>query len=162
MDERNGVLAALIERGGIYPGVKGSTPREVLSALVKAIPPIHSVSSDVLLKAVLEREALMSTGIGEGIALPHPRNPLVSADSEQFAALAFLEAPVNWNSLDGKPVDTALLIVSALAKTHLQVLSEMSFFSREEEFCRLLKERASQEELLCFIRETEKNWRSKQ
>jgi len=160
MDAISG-LAELIERGGIYRGVHGSTPREVLNALVKALPPVPSVPADTLLQAVLEREELMSTGIGEGIALPHPRNPLVSLETEQFAALAFLEKAVNWNSLDGKPVETLMLIVSASAKTHLRVLSEISFFSREEEFRRLLRERASLEELLRFIGETEKNWRRK-
>jgi len=161
MDEKNDGLADLIERGGIYRGVAGTNPREVLGALVKALPPVSSVPMETLLKAVLEREALMSTGIGEGIALPHPRNPLVSSEAEQFAALAFLAAPVNWNSLDGKPVETLLLIVSASAKTHLRVLSEISFFSRAAEFRRLLKERASMEEILSYIKETEKNWRSK-
>jgi PTS system nitrogen regulatory IIA component len=160
MDEISG-LAELIERGGIYRGVAGTTPREVLNALVKALPPVLPIPANTLLQAVLEREELMSTGIGEGIALPHPRNPIVSAEAEQFAALAFLEIPVNWNSLDGKPVETLLLIVSASAKTHLRVLSEISFFSREEKFRRLLRERASLEELLLFIRETEKNWRRK-
>ena len=158
MDEISG-LAELIERGGIYRGVAGTTPREVLNALVKALPPVLPIPANALLQAVLEREELMSTGIGEGIALPHPRNPLVSTETEQFAALAFLQSPVNWNSLDGKPVETLLLIVSASAKTHLRVLSEITFFSREEEFRRLLKERASLEDLLCYIKETEKNWR---
>ena len=160
MDEISG-LAELIERGGIYRGVAGTTSREVLNALVKTLPPVLPIPADTLLQAILEREELMSTGIGEGIALPHPRNPLVSGETEQFAALAYLETPVNWNSLDGKPVETLLLIVSASAKTHLRVLSEISFFSREEEFRRLLRERSSLEDLLFFIRETEKNWRRK-
>ena len=160
MDEING-LAELIERGGIYRGIAGTTPREVLNALVKALPTVLPIPANSLLQAILEREELMSTGIGEGIALPHPRNPLVSSEARQFAALAYLDSPVNWNSLDGKPVETLLLIVSASAKTHLRVLSEISFFSREEEFRRLLRERVSLEDLLSYIRETEKNWRRK-
>ena len=160
MDEING-LAELIERGGIYCGIAGTTPREVLNALVKALPPVLPIPANSLLQAILEREELMSTGIGEGIALPHPRNPLVSSEAKQFASLAYLDSPVNWNSLDGKPVETLMLIVSASAKTHLRVLSEITFFSRQEEFRRLLRERASMEDLLCYIRETEKNWRRK-
>ena len=160
MDEIS-MLAELIERGGIYCGVAGTTPREVLNALVKALPPVLPIPANTLLQAVLEREELMSTGIGEGIALPHPRNPLVSAEAEQFAALAFLEKAVNWKSLDGKPVETLMLIVSASAKTHLRVLSEITFFSRQEEFRQLLRARASLEDLLCYIKETEKNWRRK-
>ena len=108
---------------------------------------------------VLEREALMPTSIGDGVAVPHPRNLIVTEDREQFAALAFLATPVDWNSLDGKPVSTLLLIVSASARQHLQMLAEITFFCRQEDFRRLLKEYSSREDLLCFIREAEKNWK---
>ena len=150
-------LAELISRGGVYKGVKGSTPREALTALIDALP--SSLREARLLEAVLEREALMSTGIGGGIALPHPRNPLVQSESEQFAALAFLERAVDWNSLDGEKVDTLLLIVSSSAKLHLQTLSVINYFCRQENFCRLLRERAAGEEIISFINEAEKNWR---
>jgi nitrogen PTS system EIIA component len=152
-------LSELIRKGGLYPNLRGTGPREVLEALIGALPPIPSVSPDKLLTAVLEREALMSTGIGGGIALPHPRNPLAATEGERFVALAFLETAVNWNSLDGVKVDTLLLIVSSSAKQHLQTLSEITFFCRQKDFCRLLKERAPLEEMLSFITEAEKNWK---
>ena len=155
----DGGLAELIKRGGLYRDIQGNNPREVLGALIGALPPIPSVPADKLLEAALEREALMSTGIGGGIALPHPRNPLAASDTEQFTALAFLARPIDWNSLDGERVDTLFLIVSSSAKQHLQTLSEITFFCRQEEFCRLLKERAGEEELLFYIREAEKNWK---
>jgi PTS system nitrogen regulatory IIA component len=74
-------------------------------------------------------------------------------------ALAFLETAVNWNSLDGEKVDTLLLIVSSSAKQHLQTLSEITFFCRQKDFRRLLKDRAPLEDLLSFIEEAEKNWK---
>jgi nitrogen PTS system EIIA component len=152
-------LSELIMKGGLFSGLRGANPREVLEAFIGALPPIPSVSSDELLKAVLEREALMSTGIGGGIALPHPRNPLAATEGERFVALAFLETAVNWNSLDGVKVDTLLLIVSSSAKQHLQTLSQITFFCRHKDFGRLLKERAPLEEILRFITEAEKNWK---
>ena len=156
-----GGLAELLKKGGIYRDVRGATPREALGAFVMNLPHVPSVTAETLLKAVFEREDLMPTGIGEGIALPHPRNPIISTDFEQFAALAFLASPVEWNSLDGKPVDTLVLIVSASAKRHLEALSEITFFSRQEEFRALLGKRASNDELLRYIIEAEKNWRTK-
>jgi len=152
-------LSELIRKGGFYPNLRGTSPREVLEALIGSLPPIPSVSADKLLTAVLEREALMSTGIGGGIAIPHPRNPLTATEGERFVALAFLETAVNWNSLDGVKVDTLLLIVSSSAKQHLQTLSEITFFCRQKDFNRLLKERAPLEEMLRFITEAEKNWK---
>jgi len=153
-------LAELIERGGIYRNITGTTSREVLTALVKIIPPIPTVSSDKLLEAVLEREALMSTSTGRCIALPHPRNPLINAESRQFTALAFLKNPVDWNSLDGERVDTLFFIISASAKQHLRTLSEINFFCRHNEFYQLLKNRANDKDILQFIRVTEESWKT--
>jgi PTS system nitrogen regulatory IIA component len=156
--EPNGGLGALLEKGGIYYNLKGNTPKEALSALIAAMPAQQIFSPENLLNAVLEREALMSTSIGKGIALPHPRNPLAAGQAEQFAALAFLEKPVDWNALDGKPVDSLLLIVSASAKLHLESLSKITFFCQQDAFLDLLKRRASSEEIISFIIKTEKNW----
>lgn len=150
-------MVELLERGGVYPDLKGTTPGEVLSSLAGALPPIPSVPADRLLTAILEREALMSTGIGMGIALPHPRNPLVR-EEESFVALGFTEQPVDWNSLDGVRVDTLLLIVSVSAKQHLRTLSEINYLCRREDFYRLLKKRAPLDEILNFIREAERKW----
>lgn len=157
--ENNGGLAGLVKRGGIYRNLQGTSPREVISALIKALPPVPQIPQEKLLKAVLEREELMPTGIGQGIALPHPRNPVIEDPAGQFVALAFLKNPVDWNSLDGKRVDTLLLIVSASAKQHLKTMSEITFLCRQNDFCQLLEKRASPEELLRFMAETEKNWR---
>ena len=154
-----GSLAELIGRGGIYRDVGGTTPREVLAAFTGTLPPLPSAPADRLLRAVLEREALMPTGIGNGIALPHPRNPIITDRNDEFAALAFLEHRVDWNALDGEKVDTLFLIVSASAKQHLRTLAEVTFFCRTEDFCRLLRERVPGEELLRYIEEAEKNWK---
>ena len=160
METEESGLAELIERGGIYRNIQGTILREVLTALVKIIPPIPTVPPDRLLEAVLEREALMSTSTGRCIALPHPRNPLINAENKQFTALAFLKNPVDWNSLDGERVDTLFFIVSASAKQHLHTLSEINFFCRNNDFYRLLKNRANDKDILQFIRETEESWKT--
>ena len=152
-------LSELVKRGGIYSDIGGKNPEEVLIDLIGRLPIFPLMPADNLLQAVLEREDLMSTGIGKGIALPHPRNPLISPESEQFTALAYLKNPVDWNSLDGEKVDTLLLIISASSKQHLVTLSEINFLCRQAEFIKLLKERAALDELLAFIREAEKQWR---
>ena len=148
----------LIEQGGVYYHLQGNTAKEALAALIAALPPRPAVPGDVLLKAVLEREALMPTSIGNGIALPHPRNPVINEPGGQFAVLAFLERPVEWKALDAKPVDTLFLVVSSSAKQHLETLSKISFFCQEENFLDLLKARASPEKIIRYIRDTEREW----
>ena len=152
-------LAELVERGGMHLAVKGTIPQEVLGSFIGMLPQLPSLPAETLLEAVLEREALMPTGIGNGIALPHPRNPLAMAEREQFTALAFLEHPIDWNSLDGKRVDTLLLIVSASAGQHLKTLSRINYLCRQGEFSELLRKRPPLSELLEYIREAEKSWK---
>ena len=151
-------LGELLDSGGVYYKFPGNTVQEIFEVLVKKVPVPPSISFQDLLQAIKEREALMSTGIGHGIALPHPRNPLAVKIEEEFVALIFLENPVDWKALDAKPVDTLLLIVSSSAKSHLKTLSSITFFCREEAFINLLKERAPRETLINYIKKTELEW----
>jgi PTS system nitrogen regulatory IIA component len=160
MDIENGEsLATLVERGGVFYGIPGTSPEKILAGLIARLPGEIVPPGDLLLKAVLEREALMSTGIGKGIALPHPRNPVIAGESKQFVAIAFPETPVDWKALDGKAVYAALLIVSASARLHLHTLSKINFLCRQENFLELLQNRASRETIIEAIGEAEKTWR---
>jgi PTS system nitrogen regulatory IIA component len=152
-------LGELIERGGVYYRLQGNTVKEALSALIAAMPAMPALPGDTLLTAVLEREALMSTSIGRGIALPHPRNPVITEPDGQFTALAFLDRPVEWNALDGKPVDTLFLVASFSARQHLETLSKITFFCQNDDFLDLLKKRAPHEEIIKYIKNTEKEWK---
>jgi PTS system nitrogen regulatory IIA component len=157
--EKSEKLAELLERGGVHYRVPGNSPQEVLAALIGSLKNLPPVSAEELLRACLEREALMSTSVGDGIALPHPRNPFVAEGGSQITALGFLEHPVNWNALDGKPVDTLFFIVSASAKLHLHTLSRINFFCHDGAFRNLLKNRASREAIIRYIKETEQDWK---
>ena len=151
-------LGELLERGGIHYSLPGDAVYKVMDKLIGIAPVPETVTAKDLFRAVMEREALMSTGIGNGIATPHPRNPVITRPEDQFAALAFLEQGVDWRALDNIPVDTVFLIVSASAQFHLKILSEVSFFCRQDEFKKLLTERAAGEEIIGYIKNTEKEW----
>jgi PTS system nitrogen regulatory IIA component len=173
-------LIELITRGGVLYQVPGTTPKEVITGIVETIrlpaalladPPtsVKPAAAGLLVKptkaersrlldAVLEREALMSTAVGHGIALPHPRSPLITDSGDQFVIIAFLRQPVDWHSLDGEPVRTAILIVSASPKLHLNTLSRLNFFCQQERFRALLAACASQEEIIAVIRDAEQAW----
>jgi PTS system nitrogen regulatory IIA component len=152
-------LAELVARGGIFYHIPGRGPEQILTGIIDRIPgETLPVDKESLLKAVLEREALMSTGIGHGLAIPHPRNPVISEAEKQFVVIAFPESPADWNSLDGKAVHAVLLIVSASAKLHLHTLSKINFLCQQENFEALLRNRASQEDIVKAIRDTEQTW----
>jgi PTS system nitrogen regulatory IIA component len=151
-------LFELFRRGGFLYNVSGDKPREVLRNLIRSSPAIPGLDRERLLEAALEREALVSTAMGRGIALPHPRTPLLGDPGEQRVVTAFLRRPAAWDAPDGEPVHTALLIVSASARLHLHTLSGINFLCRQEQFHRLLKNRAPAEEILRAIAEAEQAW----
>jgi len=152
-------ISALLERGGVFYNIGGNSVSEVLGNLVEAISLPPSLTQDQLKKAVIEREELMPTAVGNGIALPHPRSPLLSDVKNQFITIAFLQRAIDWKALDGRPVQTLILIVSATPKTHLWTLSRISFLCQQETFRDLLEQRASKEELIAAIRTAEVAWK---
>jgi PTS system nitrogen regulatory IIA component len=151
-------LIELIKRGGGFRVIPGASSQELLTNLLKTIDLPPSVNRKTLLSAVLEREALMTTAVGNGIALPHPRNPLITDPAEQFVSVCFTEQGLNWEALDGQPVHTVILIMSASPTRHLPTLSRINFFCQQESFRVQLRNRASAAEILKIIDETERTW----
>ncbi|MDR2194562.1 MAG: PTS sugar transporter subunit IIA [Treponema sp.] len=151
-------LVDLIQRGGVLRDIAGTTPKDVLDRIVQNITVPGSLTRDVLLQAVLERENLMVTSIGGGVAIPHPRNPLVSDENEQFITIAFLNQPVEWQALDSMPVQNVILLVSSSSRLHLHSLSRLHFLCHEESFRALLAKKASKEEIIAAVRGIEKMW----
>ena len=162
-------LAALIERGGVYHGIAGAKPGDVIANIIQSLPEFPGLDSNALLRAALEREALMSTGIGRGIAVPHPRNPVLGETCRPFVALGFPSVPVGWSTPDGSKVHAVFLIVSVSAQQHLCTLSRINFLCQQEKILSLIKAQAhyenrgavSKDEIIAAIRETERTWTEK-
>ena len=120
-------LFEALEAGGIHFQLEDSDKEHALRALVRVLPLPESVDRELLLQLFLAREASASTAIGDGIAIPHVRNPIVLNVSRPAVTLAFLAHPVDFGALDGKPVDILFSIVSPTTRSHLQLLSRLSF-----------------------------------
>lgn len=150
-------LSTLIERGGVYYNIAGGSSAEALSAATKAMALPKGVDRELLLNAILEREALMPTAIGNGVAIPHPRNPIISEEEEQRVGVFFLKTPISYNALDRKPVSVLFLILSSNARSHLSTLAELSHLCQKEEFLGFLAGRPSTEELVAYIEKSEKS-----
>ena len=106
------------------------------------------VNRDFLLQALLAREQLQSTGVGDGIALPHVRNPSVLEITTPMVCLCFLDAPVEFGALDGKPVKILFAPLSPNVRIHLHLLSRLSFAMRDPKFRTLLASEGRRDELL--------------
>ncbi|HTX72133.1 MAG TPA: PTS sugar transporter subunit IIA [Rectinemataceae bacterium] len=153
-------LSTLIERGGVYYNIGGSSPAEALREGIKGLSLPKDVDRAALTKAVLEREALMPTAIGNGVAIPHPRNPIIFKAADQRVSVLFLKTPIPYDALDGKPVSVLFLILSSEAKSHLSVLASLTHLCQRRDFLELLADRPSTGELAGFIRAAEDSWKA--
>ncbi|MDE0586259.1 MAG: PTS sugar transporter subunit IIA [Planctomycetota bacterium] len=144
-------LSAALAKGAILHNVAGHTPGEVLSALVELSPVTEDRNRTVLLQQLIEREALASTALSAGVALPHPRAPSAAFTDSPIVVIAMLEQPVDWLALDGELVHTAILLLNPTPHEHLQVLSRLALVLREQKLVDSLKERNSAEDIFSII-----------
>ena len=141
-------LAEALRAGGIHARVAGTDKLSVLSSVVELIPLSEEVDRQFLLQLLLARESLGSTGLGNGIAVPHARNPIVMHIAHPMVTLCFLEHPIDFVAVDGLPVHTLFAIVSPTVKSHLHVLSRLAFGLRHPTFAEVLGRRGSADEIL--------------
>ena len=148
-------LSTALDRGSILHHEPGISPGEVLSNLVELAPLPESCDRLGLLEQLQAREALASTALTDGIALPHPRKPSSDFVSDPMLVIAMLEQEVDWRSVDGKPVHTAILLINPTSREHLQVLSRLAFVMREPAFPRALIEHVESESLRRLVNRLE-------
>lgn len=115
-----------------------------------------SVDREIVVQLLKSREQLMSTAIGNGISLPHPRIPLVIGRDKPLIHFFFPKTPLNLPALDGKPVHTLILIISQTTKQHLSLLAHISYLLSKKEIQQALKTRHPYQELLELIKSFEK------
>lgn len=150
-------LSDALERGRIHYNIEGGQRDEVLRTVtdLEGIP--VSVDRSLLFQLLLGRESLASTGIGGGIAIPHPRDPLVVHIDEPVVLLAFLKEAVDFQSIDGQPVSVLFVLLSPNVRTHLQMLSRLMFALHDVLFRELLQSKLPVDVILKRLFELEAN-----
>ena len=148
-------LSQLLETGGVHRDVEGDDKSAVFAAIVARLPLSPEVDREFLLTVLDAREAMGSTGVGDGIAIPHVRNPILLHVDQPFVSLCLLQKPVEFGAIDGKPVHALFLVVSPSVPAHLRILAQLGFILRDPEMRELLARRAPTAELLRRIRDLE-------
>jgi PTS system nitrogen regulatory IIA component len=141
-------LSEALRAGGVYYRIGGTDKASVLHAVVDTMKLPEEVDREFLYQVLLAREALGSTGIGEGIAIPHVRNPIVLHLSRPMVMLCFLENPVDFGALDGQPATTLFTLISPTVRAHLHLLSRLGFALRDPGFKKAVLEQASRDKIL--------------
>ncbi|HXE98115.1 MAG TPA: PTS sugar transporter subunit IIA [Dongiaceae bacterium] len=152
--ERPLVSEALFQ-GGIYYDLPGDTPESALREVVSRLQLPPGLAPEFLLQTILAREALGSTAFGNGIAIPHVRNPIVGPAGESAISLCFLRNPIDFDAVDGQPVTILFTLVTPNVKAHLHLLAKLAFLLHDQPFQELLHRPGSEAEIMAAIRQLE-------
>lgn len=149
------LLLDLITPGRIKIPLEGRTKEEILRDLVALATRDAGIADpQAVLQAVKDREAVLSTGIGQGVAIPHGRSPAVS---ELRLAAGVTAAPVDFDALDGQPVRLFFLLIGpeSEAAAHVKALSRISRLVHREDMRERLVAADSAEEFYQIIKDFE-------
>jgi PTS system nitrogen regulatory IIA component len=119
-----------------------------IEQIVNMIELDKDVDRKIIVQLLKCREELMSTAIGHGISLPHPRIPLVVGSNKPILNVFFPRKSLNLTSIDGKPVHTIILLISQTITQHLSLLAELSYLLSKEAFHFALENRLKSSEII--------------
>ncbi|MCY4606250.1 MAG: PTS sugar transporter subunit IIA [Gemmatimonadetes bacterium] len=137
--------------------LKGESKEDIIAELVNSLPVGDEITDrDQVLQAVLDREKIMSTGIGDGIAIPHGKSAAVT---ELVAAMGTQRRGVDFDALDGEPAFVFFLLVSPanVSGPHIKALARISRLLKNDEFKKKLIEADSAKEIIATIEAAERD-----
>jgi mannitol/fructose-specific phosphotransferase system IIA component (Ntr-type) len=151
------VLSELLSPKSINLDLQSADRDSVLSELVNQIPQLakQPAARQTLLRALQEREQLHSTGIGDGIALPHARNALVGLVDGALMVFGRHARGIPFDAIDGVPARLFFLLLAPTVTQHLAILARLSRILRDPALRQSLLAAASAEQVIALIREAE-------
>ena len=154
---RRVALSQLISPATINLHLTGSTGDAVLTELVGQIPEIANRpdARQTLLRALQEREQLHSTGIGDGVALPHARNALVGLVDHPILVFGRHDHGIAYGSIDGAPAQLFFLLIAPTVTEHLAILARISRLLRNPKLRKSLLTADTAQKVITLIREAE-------
>lgn len=145
-------LYRAIHKGGVFYDIHGDTKEELIRSTMKQVAHQLNFDADAISDLLLEREALQSTGLNNGIAIPHTRDFHANFNA---VAIVFPKNPIPYDALDGKPVNTLFFLFANDDKHHLHLLAKIAHMSSQPKTKTLLQAKPSKDQLLEYVKEWE-------
>ncbi len=145
-------LAGLLQQNAIIPAMKANSKKQLLQELASRASKITGLSEREIFDVILQRERLGSTGVGNGIAIPHGK---LASLSTIIGIFARLESPVDFEALDDQPVDLAFLLLApeGAGADHLKALSRIARVLRDQDMVAKLRGSNSASAIYAFLSE---------
>jgi len=139
----------------VVTGLHGNSKEEIIDSMIDLVATSTKVlDKEKVREAIFEREKIMSTGVGNGFAIPHGKTDAVS---DIVAAFAVTANPIDYQSLDEKPVRLVFLLVGKdnMVGPHIKLLSRISRLMNKEEFRKRLMNLKSPKEIIETFKQEE-------
>ena len=149
-------LPAFIHRGGVFFDVEGTTPEEIYKKISEMIEIPDGISAEQIYNALCAREKVLSTAVGNGIALPHARASIIKDAEQQKICVVYLKNPIDMQAPDEREVFVMFVLLTQNSQVHLKVLTALAGLFRNLRFRKALESHAGEAELLSLIRELDK------
>lgn len=151
-------IGEILTEDMVVTGLEGGTKEEIIDAMIELVSKSPKVvDKEKVREAIFERERIMSTGVGNGFAIPHGKTDAVS---DIVAAFAVTAEPIDYQSLDEKPVRLVFLLVGKdnMVGPHIKLLSRISRLMNKEEFRKRLTELKTPREILETFKKEEASY----
>lgn len=147
-------ISTLLDKKSFHYDCKFSES-DYISQMISNLDLEKNVDLEIVVQLLKSREAMMSTAIGNGISLPHPRVPIMIGKNRPLINFFFPQRPLELQAIDGKPVHTIILLISQTIKQHLSLIAHLSFLLSKETFRFALENRLECKEVLDIIKKIE-------
>lgn len=147
-------LLRAMTHGGVHHQIQGKTKAEVIRETMHRLSDRLDLDAELVSQLLLEREAMMTTALNHGVAVPHTRDFLLPG-GEDAIAVVFPENPVPYGALDRKPVYCLFFLFAHNDKEHLRLLAKLAHFCAQPHILRQLAAKPSSRETLELIRDWE-------
>lgn len=143
-------LADLVAPNAVVPALKVNGKKQALQELAAKAAELSGQNERAIFEILLQREKLGSTGVGNGVAIPHGKLPKLG---KLFGLFARLARPVDFEALDGQPVDLVFLLLApeGAGADHLKALARVARLLRDSEVARKLRESRDVESLYAVL-----------
>lgn len=149
-------LADLIGPNAVIPALRANSKKQALQLLAQKAADVIGADEGEILECLLERERLGSTGVGNGIAIPHAKLPGID---RLYGVFARLEQPVDFDSIDDTPVDLICMLIApeGAGADHLKALARVSRLLRDKSMCEKLRGATDADALYALILDSERS-----
>jgi PTS system nitrogen regulatory IIA component len=146
-------IADLINPDAVIPNLRATSKKQALQDLARRAAEITGLHERAVFEVLLERERLGTTGVGNGIAIPHGKLPSLERLHGVFARL---ERPINFESIDEQPVDLIFLLLApeSAGADHLKALARVSRLLRDKGVCEKLRGTDNADALFALLTES--------